>query len=90
MSRLCLYCLHLQRCGGNLDKEPASNHAVELANPEWFDDNQDIDSDIFDIEYIFRCVKQLEVLDLEPFRYDFLVKLSHTIKHQVLLSLFFL
>ena len=61
-------CLYLQRCGGKLEKEPISNHAVELAFPEVFDDERNIDSDIFDAEYIFTCVKSLEILELEPFR----------------------
>jgi len=75
----------VDRCGGKLLKDPVSNHAVELSFRELFDDDPEVDSDIFDAEYIYECVKHLEVLELEPFRigkspYDGAIDITEILK----------
>ena len=87
--KLSSYCLCLQRCGGKLDKEPVSSHAIELSFSELFDEDENVDSDIFDAEYIYACVKQLEILELEPFRYDHLNISSIQIIIMINLIIFF-
>jgi len=75
----------IDRCGGKLDKEPVSSHAIELSFSELFDEDENVDSDIFDAEYIYACVKQLEILELEPFRigkspYDGVVSITDILR----------
>ena len=56
--------------------EPSSAYSIEIAFPEIFSSVDDIDCDVFDAGYISKCIEEEGLLDLEKFRYYFILTLK--------------
>ena len=63
---LILQCT--KKCGGTLAEGPLSGHSIELAFPELFPDVDEVDEDLFKVEFVKQCVEQMEFLNLEDYR----------------------